>query len=121
MIENIDEVYCSQQALVEDNTEFNKLRNALTTMPPIAQKAAWALKWCDPKQVRHQALVAFAVVEGIFFLAVRHLLAQKRGKMPGLCFSNELISRDEGLHCDFACLLYSMSETARALGGERGT
>ena len=112
MIENIhSEMYSLLlQTLVKDNAEFNQLRNALTTMPPIAQKAAWALKWCDPKQSSFaKRLVAFAVVEGIFFsgsfCAVFWL--KKRGKMPGLCFSNELISRDEGLHCDFACLLYS--------------
>ena len=111
-IENIhSEMYSLLlQTLVKDNAEFNKLRNALTTMPPIAQKAAWALKWCDPKQSSFaKRLVAFAVVEGIFFsgsfCAIFWL--KKRGKMPGLCFSNELISRDEGLHCDFACLLYS--------------
>ena len=111
MIENIhSEMYSLLlQTLVKDNAEFNKLRNALTTMPPIAQKAAWALKWCDPKQSSFaKRLVAFAVVEGIFFSgSFCATSGQERGKMPGLCFSNELISRDEGLHCDFACLLYS--------------
>ena len=112
MIENIhSEMYSLLlQTLVKDTAEFNKLRNALTTMPPIAQKAQWALKWCDAKKSSFaKRLVAFAVVEGIFFsgsfCAIFWL--KKRGKMPGLCFSNELISRDEGLHCDFACLLYS--------------
>jgi len=74
------------------------------------QKAEWALKWIDSKKSFAHRLVAFAAVEGIFFsgsfCAIFWL--KKRGLMPGLTFSNELISRDEGLHTDFACLLYSM-------------
>merc|ERR1712178_641042 len=69
-----------------------------------------ALQWCDPRVASFaERLIAFAAVEGIFFsgsfCAIFWL--KKRGKMPGLSFSNELISRDEGLHCDFACLLYN--------------
>jgi ribonucleotide reductase beta subunit family protein with ferritin-like domain len=78
--------------------------------PPSRSQAAWALKWISESTRFAERLVAFAVVEGIFFsgsfCAVFWL--KKRGLMPGLTFSNELISRDEGMHCDFACLLYSM-------------
>ena len=112
MIENVhSEMYSLLlQDLVRDPAEFAHLRNALTTMPAIAQKGEWALRWCDAKRASFaERLVAFAVVEGLFFsgsfCAIFWL--KKRGMMPGLCFSNELISRDEGLHCDFACLLYS--------------
>ena len=112
MIENVhSEMYSLLlQTLVRDKNEFTRLRNALITVPAIQRKAAWALKWCDThKNSFAKRLVAFAVVEGIFFsgsfCAIFWL--KKRGKMPGLCFSNELISRDEGLHCDFACLLYA--------------
>jgi ribonucleoside-diphosphate reductase subunit M2 len=76
----------------------------------VQRKASWALKWCDPTKANFaERIIAFAAVEGIFFsgsfCAIFWL--KKRGLMPGLCFSNELISRDEGLHCNFACLLYS--------------
>jgi ribonucleoside-diphosphate reductase subunit M2 len=79
-------------------------------MPCVTKKANWALRWCDPDLASFaERIIAFAAVEGIFFsgsfCAVFWL--KKRGLMPGLCFSNELISRDEGMHCDFACLLYS--------------
>merc|ERR1719150_3034052 len=77
-------------------------------MPAITKKAQWALKWIKEDAPFAQRLVAFAAVEGIFFsgsfCAIFWL--KKRGLMPGLTFSNELISRDEGLHTDFACLLY---------------
>ena len=112
MIENVhSEMYSLLlQELVKDPAEFKHLRNALTTMPAIARKGQWALRWCDASNASFaERLVAFAVVEGLFFsgsfCAIFWL--KKRGMMPGLCFSNELISRDEGLHCDFACLLYS--------------
>ena len=79
-------------------------------MPCVRQKAEWALRWISESKRFAERLVAFAVVEGIFFsgsfCAIFWL--KKRGLMPGLTFSNELISRDEGMHCDFACLLYSM-------------
>jgi len=86
------------------------LLRAIETVPCVNKKANWALKWCDPEVASFsERLVAFAAVEGIFFsgsfCAIFWL--KKRGLMPGLTFSNELISRDEGLHCDFACLLYS--------------
>jgi ribonucleoside-diphosphate reductase subunit M2 len=95
---------------VRDNTEKSHLLNAIETVPCVQKKANWALKWCDRNNASFaERCVAFAAVEGIFFsgsfCAVFWL--KKRGLMPGLCFSNELISRDEGLHCDFACLLYN--------------
>jgi ribonucleoside-diphosphate reductase subunit M2 len=76
----------------------------------VRKKARWALQWCDAFHVSFaERIVAFAAVEGIFFsgsfCAIFWL--KKRNLMPGLAFSNELISRDEGLHCDFACLLYN--------------
>lgn len=95
---------------IKDAAEKNKLFHALETMPSIAQKGEWAMRWINSSDSFAERLVAFAAVEGIFFsgsfCAIFWL--KKRGKMPGLTFSNELISRDEGLHCDFACLLYSM-------------
>ncbi|MHA1680539.1 MAG: ribonucleotide-diphosphate reductase subunit beta [Promethearchaeota archaeon] len=111
-IENIhSEVYSLLiDTYVKDSKEKTRLFNALETVPCIGQKAEWALQYTDPEtSIFAERLVAFAVVEGIFFsgsfCAVFWL--KKRGLMPGLCFSNELISRDEGLHCVFACLLYS--------------
>ena len=96
--------------LVKDEREKMHLLNAIKTVPSVQKKAEWALKWCDANNASFcERLVAFAAVEGIFFsgsfCAIFWL--KKRGLMPGLCFSNELISRDEGMHCDFACLLYS--------------
>ena len=95
---------------VRDQTQKTKLLNAIDTVPCVQKKANWALQWCDRENASFaERCVAFAEVEGIFFsgsfCAIFWL--KKRGMMPGLCFSNELISRDEGLHCDFACLLYS--------------
>ena len=84
------------------------LFNALETVPCVRKKADWALRWIEDSSRFAERLVAFAVVEGIFFsgsfCAIFWL--KKRGLMPGLTFSNELISRDEGMHCDFACMLY---------------
>ncbi len=97
---------------VKDNKEKETLFNAIETVPCVAKKANWALRWITESKRFAERLVAFAVVEGIFFsgsfCAIFWL--KKRGLMPGLTFSNELISRDEGMHCDFACLLYSMLE-----------
>jgi ribonucleoside-diphosphate reductase subunit M2 len=76
----------------------------------IREKAQWALKWMNQEKTFHERIIAFAAVEGIFFsgsfCAIFWL--KKRSMMPGLTFSNELISRDEGLHTDFACHLYSL-------------
>jgi len=111
-IENIhSEMYSSLiETYIEDSQERDKLFNALETVPAVMKKAEWALKWIEDKDASFALrLVAFAAVEGIFFsgsfCAIFWL--KKRGLMPGLTFSNELISRDEGLHTDFACLLYS--------------
>ena len=83
------------------------LFNALETVPAVAKKGQWALKWINSENFTER-LIAFAAVEGIFFSGsfCSIFWLKKRGLMPGLTFSNELISRDEGLHCDFACLLY---------------
>jgi len=95
---------------IKDEAEKQHLFNALETVPCVQKKAEWALRWIDNAPSFAHRLIAFAAVEGIFFsgsfCAIFWL--KKRGLMPGLAFSNELISRDEGLHCDFACLLYSM-------------
>jgi len=94
---------------IKDEAEKHKLFNAMDTVPAVQKKAEWAMKWMAADAPFAQRLVAFASVEGIFFsgsfCAIFWL--KKRGLMPGLTFSNELISRDEGLHTDFACLLYS--------------
>ena len=97
---------------IKDPEERNYLFNAMTTVPCVKKKADWALRWIDKAPSFAHRLIAFAAVEGIFFSGsfCSIFWLKKRGLMPGLAFSNELISRDEGLHCDFACLLYSMLE-----------
>jgi len=94
---------------VKDTTKKTHLLQAIETIPCVQRKAQWALRWCDSATASFaERMIVFAAVEGIFFsgsfCAIFWL--KKRGLIPGLCFSNELISRDEGLHCDFACLLY---------------
>jgi ribonucleoside-diphosphate reductase beta chain len=93
---------------IKDSTEKNHLFNAIDTLDCVKKKADWALRWIDKGNFAER-LVAFAAVEGIFFSGsfCSIFWLKKRGLMPGLSFSNELISRDEGLHCDFACLLYN--------------
>lgn len=95
---------------IQDTEEKNNLFNAMSTLDCVQKKSKWALQWIDNAPSFAHRLIAFAAVEGIFFsgsfCAIYWL--KKRGLMPGLTFSNELISRDEGMHCDFACLLYSM-------------
>jgi len=97
---------------VTDKAEKLSLFNAIDNIPAVAKKAEWASRWIDGDACFAERLVAFACVEGILFsgsfCAIFWL--KKRGKMPGLCFSNELIARDEGLHTDFACELYKMLE-----------
>lgn len=95
---------------INDPIEKDKLFRAMDTVPAVKKKSEWALKWIYSSQSFAERLVAFAAVEGIFFSGsfCSIFWLKKRGLMPGLTFSNELISRDEGLHCDFACLLYSM-------------
>ena len=100
---------------IKDRQEKDRLFHAIETIPCVKQKADWALQWSKADNSFGQRLVAFAAVEGIFFsgsfCAIFWL--KKRGKMPGLTFSNELISRDEGLHVDHACLLYKMLDQSR--------
>jgi len=110
-IENIhSELYSLLiEKFVTDLQEKDRLFNAITEISCINKKAEWAMKWFARDMTFAERLVAFAVVEGIFFsgsfCAIFWL--KKRGLMPGLTFSNELISRDEGMHTDFAVLLYS--------------
>ena len=110
-IENIhSEVYSLLiDTYVKDVTEKARLLNAIETVPCVQKKANWALQWLNREHASFaERLVAFAAVEGIFFSGsfCSIFWLKKRGLMPGLCFSNELISRDEGMHCNFACLLY---------------
>ena len=93
---------------IKDEKEKNHLFNAIDTVPSVKKKADWALKWIESESFAER-LIAFAAVEGIFFSGsfCSIFWLKKRGLMPGLAFSNELISRDEGLHCEFACLLHN--------------
>merc|ERR1719205_521262 len=95
---------------IRDPIEKEKVLNAIHTMPAVQQKAQWAVQWMNDENSFAERIVAFAAVEGILFsgsfCAIYWL--KKRGLMPGLTFSNELISRDEGLHAEFACMLYGM-------------
>ncbi|OAA58054.1 Ribonucleotide reductase [Niveomyces insectorum RCEF 264] len=112
MMENIhSETYSLLiDTYIKDPAQRTHLFNAIDTIPCIRKKADWALRWINDKESTFaQRLVAFAAVEGIFFSGAFSSIfwLKKRGLMPGLTFSNELISRDEGLHTDFACLLFS--------------
>ncbi|HMC87747.1 MAG TPA: ribonucleotide-diphosphate reductase subunit beta, partial [Chitinophagaceae bacterium] len=111
MMENIhSETYALLiDTYIKDPAEKYRLFHAIDTVPAVKKKAEWALRWIDNGNFAER-LVAFAAVEGIFFSGsfCSIFWLKKRGLMPGLTFSNELISRDEGLHCEFACLLYSM-------------
>ncbi|MFB9842546.1 ribonucleoside-diphosphate reductase small subunit [Mucilaginibacter ginsenosidivorans] len=111
MMENIhSETYALLiDTYIKDPAEKDHLFHAIDTVPAVQKKAEWALKWINNGTFA-QRLVAFAAVEGIFFSGsfCSIFWLKKRGLMPGLTFSNELISRDEGMHCEFACLLYSM-------------
>lgn len=94
---------------IKDPKEREFLFNAVETLPCVKKKADWALNWIGNKDAQFgERVVAFAAVEGIFFSGSFAAIfwLKKRGLMPGLTFSNELISRDEGLHCDFACLMF---------------
>ena len=97
---------------IKEPKEKDFLFHALQNLPCVAKKGEWALRWIENAPSFAHRLIAFAAVEGIFFSGSFCSIywLKKRGLMPGLTFSNELISRDEGLHCDFACLLYSMME-----------
>lgn len=104
---------------IKDEEERNKLFHAIDNYDSIKKKADWALKWISSESFAER-LIAFAAVEGIFFSGsfCSIFWLKKRGLMPGLSFSNELISRDEGLHCRFACLLYN-NYIKNKLGEER--
>ena len=127
-IENIHgEVYSLLiDSYISDEEEKEHLFNAIDTVPAVKRKADWAMKWIDNGTFTEN-MIAFAAVEGIFFSGsfCSIFWLKKRGLMPGLCFANELISRDEGLHCDFACLLYTQhienklpEETVKAIISE---
>lgn len=113
MIENVhSEMYSKLiEAYVSDKKEQSELFRAIETMPAIKRKAEWAMKWTANESASFgERVVAFAAVEGIFFSGSFAAIfwLKSKGLMPGLTFSNELISRDEGLHTDFACLMFSM-------------
>jgi len=94
---------------IHDTREKARLLNAIETIPCVSKKADWALRWINESDSFAERLVAFACVEGILFSSSFCSIywLKKRGLMPGLCFANELIARDEGQHTDFACLLYT--------------
>ena len=95
---------------IKDTAERHSLLNGIETIPAVQKKAKWAMNWINADNATYaERVVAFASVEGIFFSGsfASIFWLKKRGLMPGLTFSNELISRDEGLHTDFACLMYS--------------
>ncbi|MEJ1274975.1 hypothetical protein NN561_005869 [Cricetulus griseus] len=111
LIENVhSEMYSLLiDTYIRDPKKREFLFNAIETMPYVKKKADWALRWiADRKSTFGERVVAFAAVEGVFFSGSFAAIfwLKKRGLMPGLTFSNELISRDEGLHCDFACLMF---------------
>jgi ribonucleoside-diphosphate reductase beta chain len=110
MMENIhSETYSLLiDTYIKDSDEKDRLFHAIDNYESIKKKADWALKWIDSDSFAER-LIAFAAVEGIFFSGsfCSIFWLKKRGLMPGLAFSNELISRDEGLHCQFACLLHN--------------
>jgi ribonucleotide reductase beta subunit family protein with ferritin-like domain len=105
-----NETYCQLiETYFPDREEKQKIFQAIQTMPFVAKKADWAIKWITSKDHFATRIMAFSIVEGIFFsgafCAIYYF--KSRGILPGLTLSNEFISRDEGLHTDFACLLYS--------------
>lgn len=110
MMENIhSETYSLLiDTYIKDPKEKDYLFNAIEHLECVQKKAKWALRWIENGSFAER-LIAFAAVEGIFFSGsfCSIFWLKKRGLMPGLSFSNELISRDEGMHCDFACLLYN--------------
>ncbi|MFG1498914.1 ribonucleotide-diphosphate reductase subunit beta [Halobacteriovorax sp. XZX-3] len=106
---------------VKDAKEKDRLFHAVDHFEPVKKKADWAMKWLYSKNTFAERLVAFAAIEGIFFsgsfCAIFWL--KKRGLMPGLCTSNEFISRDEGLHCEFAVLLHSLLDKEEQCSKEK--
>lgn len=116
MIENIHSEMYSRliEHYVRDSEERKNLFRAIETMPAIKKKAEWAMRWTESKKASFgERICAYAAVEGIFFSGSFAAIfwLKSKGKLPGLTFSNELISRDEGLHTDFACLMFSMLQT----------
>ena len=114
-MENIHSITYSTliDTYIKDTVQKHKLFNAINEFPCIKKKSDWAIKWIQDKRASFATrLVAFAVVEGIFFSGAFCSIfwLKKRGILPGLCFSNELISRDEALHTEFAVLLHSKLE-----------
>lgn len=110
-IENVHSEVYSQliDTFIKDEDEKHRIFSAIDTFPSIKRKADWALRWTDREKANFaERLIAFAIVEGVFFSAsfCSIFWLKHQQKMPGLCFSNQLISRDEGLHCDFAALQY---------------
>ncbi len=107
---NSDTYFLLIDTYVKDQKEKMHLLCAIETVPCVRRKANWALRWCNANHASFaKCMIAFAAVEGIFFYGSFCAIfwLKMRGLMPGLCFSNELISRNEGMHCDFTCLLYS--------------
>ncbi|KAI3929593.1 hypothetical protein MKX01_025761 [Papaver californicum] len=107
-IENIhSEMYSLLlESYIKDSNEKNRLFRAIETVPCVKRKADWALKWIDGSETFAERTIAFRIFFSGSFCTIFWL--KKRGLMPGLTFSNELISRDEGLHCDFACMLHGL-------------
>jgi ribonucleotide reductase beta subunit family protein with ferritin-like domain len=104
------ETYCRLiETYITDREEKLSILRSITTMPYVEKKAQWALKWLDRSASFASRLMAYAIVEGVFFSGAFCAIFyfKTRGVLPGLTLSNEFISRDEGLHTDFACLLYS--------------
>ena len=110
MMENIhSETYSILiDTYIDDEEEKKFLFEAIDNIPSVKMKAEWAFKWIQSSQCFAERMIAFAAIEGIFFSGsfCSIFWLKKRGLMPGLSFSNQLISRDEGMHTDFACLLY---------------
>lgn len=121
MMENIhSEAYSILiDTYIKDAVQRDRLFRAIETLPCVKRKAEWALRWISDEQASFaERLVAFAAVEGIFFSGSFAAIfwVKKRGLLPGLTFSNELISRDEGLHTEFACLLFHHLERQPSAG-----
>ena len=111
LMESIHGIMYSQliDTFITDATEKNRLFNAIETIPSVKKKGDWACKWINSNASFATRLIAFAAVEGIFFsgsFCCIYWLSES-GRMPGLCKSNDFIARDEGMHTDFACLLYN--------------
>ncbi|KAK8953207.1 putative ribonucleoside-diphosphate reductase small chain B [Platanthera guangdongensis] len=98
------------ETFVKDSVEKHRLFHAMNTIPCVARKAQWALQWIESSESFAQRIVAFSCIDGIFFSGSFCCIywLKKRGLMPGLAFANEIIARDEGLHCDFAVLIYNL-------------